>query len=169
MRKDYNNIIELANDVGRKQAFMQYYGQLCSSAAASFDEHGHNNEASYYLSNDPVLFAVYDLFKGTLEAAWSSTTVDAESTSCCRCQTLFVCATTYAGSFPLCPDCQEQANGANMYTDPDYYSGSATGSDTESSDPENNPSESDEDSTYNSSSDASSSQEENSLFADVLR
>lgn len=84
MRKDYNEIIALANDVGRKQAFMQYYGELCSSAAASFDEHGHNDEASYYLSNDPVLLAAYDHFKNTLEAAWSSTTVDAEFTSCSR-------------------------------------------------------------------------------------
>ena len=84
MRKDYNEIIALANDVGRKQAFMQYYGELCSSAAASFDEHGHNDEASYYLSNDPVLLAAYDHFKSTLAAAWSSTTVDAEFTSCSR-------------------------------------------------------------------------------------
>ena len=153
MRKDYNEIIALANDVGRKQAFMQYYGELCSSAAASFDEHGHNDEASYYISNDPVLLAAYDHFKSTLEAAWSSTTVDAECTSCSRCQTLFECATTYAGSFPLCPDCMEQANGANMYMDPDYHSGSATGSDTESSDHGNNPSESDEDSNYDAASD----------------
>ena len=82
--KDYNEIIALANDVERKQAFMQHYGKLCSSAAASFDEHGHNDEASYYLSNDPVLLAAYDHFKNTLEAAWSSTTVDAEFTSCSR-------------------------------------------------------------------------------------
>ena len=37
--------------------------------------------------------------------------------------------------------------------DPDYHSGSATGSDTESSDHGNNPSESDEDSNYDAASD----------------
>ena len=42
MRKDYHDIIALANDVGRKQGFMLYYGQICGSAAASFDAHGHD-------------------------------------------------------------------------------------------------------------------------------
>jgi hypothetical protein len=73
MRKDYHDIIALANDVGCKQAFMLYYGQICGSAAASFDAHGHDERC-----------AAYDHFKGTLEAAWSSTTVDADLTSCSR-------------------------------------------------------------------------------------
>ena len=118
-------------------------------------------------SRDLVLRAAHDHFQGTLEAAWSSTTVDADLKSCSRCQTLFECARAYAGWRPLCPNCLEQDHGVDMHMDPDYHSRSVTSSDDYSCDQSETSSESD-DSTYDCAYDVSSFHEESSSFADVL-
>ena len=118
-------------------------------------------------SRDLVLRAAHDHFQGTLEAAWSSTTVDADLKSCSRCQTLFECARAYAGWRPLCPNCLEQDHGVDMHMDPDYHSRSVTSSDDYSCDQSETSSESD-DSTYDCAYDVSSFHEESSSLADVL-